>query len=101
MDSLLALYLLCLSWVCSPLTYPTLYDNLFHHLTFHDTVFSFQASKPAKNQIHIVRVRDDIEAAYPALSFGTSSMTEGDKNQSRELYILGRKALWTKNLRLR
>jgi hydroxymethylbilane synthase len=44
-------------------------------------------------------VRDGLEAAFPSLSFGTSFMTtEGDKNQSQALYLLGGKALWTKEL---
>ncbi|KAG2160206.1 porphobilinogen deaminase, dipyromethane cofactor binding domain-containing protein [Suillus bovinus] len=60
-------------------------------------VLASRASNLAQIQTNIVR--DDLEAAFPALSFGTSFMTtEGDKNQSQALYLLGGKALWTKEL---
>ncbi|KAG2132361.1 porphobilinogen deaminase, dipyromethane cofactor binding domain-containing protein [Suillus clintonianus] len=60
-------------------------------------VLASRASKLAQIQTNIVR--DDLEAAFPSLSFGTSFMTtEGDKNQSQALYLLGGKALWTKEL---
>ncbi|KAG2070638.1 porphobilinogen deaminase [Suillus decipiens] len=60
-------------------------------------VLASRASKLAQIQTNIVR--DDLETAFPALSFGTSFMTtEGDKNQSQALYLLGGKALWTKEL---
>ncbi|KAH7908213.1 porphobilinogen deaminase, dipyromethane cofactor binding domain-containing protein [Hygrophoropsis aurantiaca] len=60
-------------------------------------VLASRASKLAQIQTNIVR--DALEAAFPALSFGTSFMsTEGDKNQSQALYLLGGKALWTKEL---
>lgn len=60
-------------------------------------VLASRASKLAQIQTNIVR--DGLEAAFPSLSFGTSFMTtEGDKNQSQALYLLGGKALWTKEL---
>ncbi|KAG1845725.1 porphobilinogen deaminase, dipyromethane cofactor binding domain-containing protein [Suillus subalutaceus] len=60
-------------------------------------VLASRASKLAQIQTNFVR--DGLEAAFPALSFGTSFMsTEGDKNQSQALYLLGGKALWTKEL---
>ncbi|KAH7926182.1 porphobilinogen deaminase [Leucogyrophana mollusca] len=60
-------------------------------------VLASRGSKLA--QIQTNTVRDELEAAFPSLSFGTSFMsTEGDKNQSQALYLLGGKALWTKEL---
>ncbi|KAG1749603.1 porphobilinogen deaminase, dipyromethane cofactor binding domain-containing protein [Suillus paluster] len=60
-------------------------------------VLASRASNLAQIQTNIVR--DDLEAAFPSLSFSTSFMTtEGDKNQSQALYLLGGKALWTKEL---
>ncbi|KAG2370358.1 porphobilinogen deaminase, dipyromethane cofactor binding domain-containing protein [Suillus spraguei] len=60
-------------------------------------VLASRASKLAQIQTNIVR--DDLETAFPDLSFDTSFMTtEGDKNQSQALYLLGGKALWTKEL---
>jgi len=60
-------------------------------------VLASRASKLAQIQTNIVR--DGLEAAFPSLSFGTSFMTtEGDKNQSQALYLIGGKALWTKEL---
>jgi hydroxymethylbilane synthase len=60
-------------------------------------VLASRASKLA--QIQTNTVRDGLDAAFPSLSFGTSFMTtEGDKNQSQALYLLGGKALWTKEL---
>lgn len=56
-----------------------------------------RASKLAQIQTNIVR--DALQAAHPDLTFNTSFMsTEGDKNQSQALYLLGGKALWTKEL---
>ncbi|KDQ54934.1 hypothetical protein JAAARDRAFT_196311 [Jaapia argillacea MUCL 33604] len=56
-----------------------------------------RASKLAQIQTNIVR--DALQAAFPDLEFKTSFMsTEGDKNQSQALYLLGGKALWTKEL---
>ncbi|KAG1829514.1 porphobilinogen deaminase, dipyromethane cofactor binding domain-containing protein [Suillus variegatus] len=60
-------------------------------------VLASRASKLAQIQTNIVR--DGLETTFPALSFSTSFMTtEGDKNQSQALYLLGGKALWTKEL---
>ncbi|OAX35566.1 porphobilinogen deaminase [Rhizopogon vinicolor AM-OR11-026] len=60
-------------------------------------VLASRASKLAQIQTNIVR--DSLDGAFPSLSFGTSFMTtEGDKNQSQALYLLGGKALWTKEL---
>ena len=40
-----------------------------------------------------------LQRSFPQLSFSTSYMTtEGDKNQSQALYVLGGKSLWTKEL---
>ncbi len=56
-----------------------------------------RASQLAQIQTNIVV--DALRAAFPALEFTTSFMsTEGDKNQSQALYLLGGKALWTKEL---
>ncbi|EPS95719.1 hypothetical protein FOMPIDRAFT_1093440, partial [Fomitopsis schrenkii] len=44
-------------------------------------------------------VRDALQAAHPDTTFETAFMTTGgDKNQSQALYLLGGKALWTKEL---
>ncbi|EIW86330.1 porphobilinogen deaminase [Coniophora puteana RWD-64-598 SS2] len=60
-------------------------------------VLASRASKLA--QIQTNAVRDALEAAFPDKTFATSFMTtEGDKNQSQALYLLGGKALWTKEL---
>ena len=56
-----------------------------------------RASVLAQIQTNIVV--DSLRAAFPALDFTTSFMsTEGDKNQSQALYVIGGKALWTKDL---
>ncbi|KAG2753391.1 hypothetical protein P692DRAFT_20816485 [Suillus brevipes Sb2] len=58
---------------------------------------TFRASELA--QIPMSIVRDDLKVTFLALSFGTSCLaTESDKNQSQSSYLLGRKALWTKEL---
>jgi len=60
-------------------------------------ILASRASKLAQIQTNIVR--DVLQTAYPDLNFSTSFMaTEGDKNQSQALYLLGGKALWTKEL---
>ncbi|TFK47954.1 porphobilinogen deaminase [Heliocybe sulcata] len=60
-------------------------------------VLASRASKLA--QIQTDSVRDELQAAFPDLTFETSFMTtEGDKNQSQALYLLGGKSLWTKEL---
>ncbi|KAG1889284.1 hypothetical protein F4604DRAFT_1711450 [Suillus subluteus] len=60
-------------------------------------VLASRASKFAQIQTNIVR--NDIEAAFPVLSSGTSFMTtKGNKNQYQTLYLLSGKALWTKEL---
>lgn len=62
-------------------------------------ILASRASKLAQIQTNIVR--DALQAAFPSLSFETSFMsTEGDKNQSQALYLLGGKALWTKELEI-
>ncbi|KIN97462.1 hypothetical protein M404DRAFT_32309 [Pisolithus tinctorius Marx 270] len=62
-------------------------------------VLASRASKLAQIQTNIVL--DALRAAFPSLSFDTSFMsTEGDKNQSQALYLLGGKALWTKELEI-
>lgn len=60
-------------------------------------ILASRASKLAQIQTNIVR--DALQAEHPHLTFSTSFMsTEGDKNQSQALYLLGGKALWTKEL---
>jgi hydroxymethylbilane synthase len=58
------------------------------------------ASRSSKlAQIQTNNVRDLLSAAHPNQSFSMSFMTtEGDRNQSDALYILGGKSLWTKDL---
>lgn len=56
-----------------------------------------RASQLAQIQTNLVR--DALAAAHPSLTFATSFMTTGgDHNQSQALYLLGGKALWTKEL---
>lgn len=56
-----------------------------------------RASKLAQIQTEIVR--DALIALHPNKTFDVLYMTtEGDKNQSQALYLLGGKALWTKEL---
>ena len=60
-------------------------------------VLASRASQLAKIQTYIVR--DALVSTYPSHSFKTSFMsTSGDANQSQALYLLGGKALWTKEL---
>jgi len=60
-------------------------------------VLASRASVLAKIQTEIVQ--HTLERAFPSHKFGTSFMsTEGDKNQSQALYLLGGKSLWTKEL---
>lgn len=60
-------------------------------------ILASRASQLAQIQTHIVR--DALVSAHPANSFETSFMsTSGDVNQSQALYLLGGKALWTKEL---
>lgn len=60
-------------------------------------VLASRASQLAQVQTNIVR--DALAAAHPELKFSTSFMaTGGDKNQSQALYLMGGKALWTKEL---
>lgn len=50
-------------------------------------------------QVQTFMVRDAIAAASPSTALETSFMTTGgDHNQSQALYLLGGKALWTKEL---
>ncbi|KAH9855788.1 porphobilinogen deaminase [Lenzites betulinus] len=56
-----------------------------------------RTSQLAQKQTTIVR--DALAALHPTLEFDTSFMTTGgDHNQSQALYLLGGKALWTKEL---
>ncbi|KAF8761817.1 hypothetical protein RHS01_00990 [Rhizoctonia solani] len=56
-----------------------------------------RASKLA--QVQAESVRDSLTALHPDKTFDILYMTtEGDKNQSQALYLLGGKALWTKEL---
>ncbi|KAF8491277.1 porphobilinogen deaminase [Gautieria morchelliformis] len=60
-------------------------------------VIASRASKLAQIQTYIVR--DALQALYPTVPFQVALMsTEGDKNQSQALYVLGGKSLWTKEL---
>ncbi|GJJ09396.1 hypothetical protein Clacol_003618 [Clathrus columnatus] len=60
-------------------------------------VLASRASKLAEIQTYMVR--DALQAKHPELTFNVSLMsTEGDKNQSQALYVLGGKSLWTKEL---
>lgn len=50
-------------------------------------------------QVQTDSVRDTLAALHPEIEFATSFMTTGgDHNQSQALYLLGGKALWTKEL---
>ncbi|KAF8742157.1 hypothetical protein RHS02_04110, partial [Rhizoctonia solani] len=58
-----------------------------------------RASKLA--QVQAESVRDSLAALHPDKTFDILYMTtEGDKNQSQALYLLGGKALWTKELEI-
>ena len=60
-------------------------------------VLASRASQLARIQTHIVL--DALKAAFPDRVFDTSFMsTQGDKDLSRALYLLGGKSLWTKEL---
>ncbi len=60
-------------------------------------VLASRSSQLAQIQTHIVL--DTLKSAFPDRAFGTAFMsTQGDKNQSQALYLLGGKSLWTKEL---
>jgi hydroxymethylbilane synthase len=60
-------------------------------------ILASRASQLAQIQTNAVLA--SLARAHPALAFRTAFMaTEGDKNQSQALYLLGGKALWTKEL---
>jgi hydroxymethylbilane synthase len=60
-------------------------------------VLASRASQLAQVQTHIVL--SALQRAFPDRAFGTSFMsTQGDKDLSRALYLLGGKSLWTKEL---
>ena len=60
-------------------------------------VLASRASQLAQIQTHIVL--DALKTSFPSREFGTSFMsTQGDKDLSRALYLLGGKSLWTKEL---
>jgi hydroxymethylbilane synthase len=60
-------------------------------------VLASRASQLARIQTHIVL--DALKVAFPDRAFDTSFMsTQGDKDLSRALYLLGGKSLWTKEL---
>lgn len=60
-------------------------------------VLASRASQLAQIQTHIVL--DALKTAFPDREFGTSFMsTQGDKDLTRALYLLGGKSLWTKEL---
>ena len=60
-------------------------------------VLASRSSELAQKQTNIVL--DTLKRAFPEREFGTAFMsTQGDKNQSQALYLLGGKSLWTKEL---
>jgi hydroxymethylbilane synthase len=60
-------------------------------------VLASRASQLAQIQTNIVL--GALKSAFPDRAFGTSFMsTQGDKNQSQALHLLGGKSLWTKEL---
>ena len=60
-------------------------------------VLASRSSQLARIQTHIVL--DALKSAFPDREFDTSFMsTQGDKDLSRALYLLGGKSLWTKEL---
>lgn len=60
-------------------------------------VLASRASELAQIQTNIVLSK--LKEKYPEAKFGTKFMsTGGDKNQTQALYLLGGKALWTKEL---
>ncbi|KAH9043808.1 hypothetical protein EDB85DRAFT_2130730 [Lactarius pseudohatsudake] len=60
-------------------------------------VLASRSSQLAQIQTNIVL--DTLKSAFPDRAFGTAFMsTQGDKNQSQALYLLGGKSLWTKEL---
>lgn len=62
-------------------------------------ILASRASQLAQIQTNIVR--DGLAAAHPDRAFDTTFMsTEGDRNQSQALYLIGGKALWTKDLEI-
>ncbi|CAE6422083.1 unnamed protein product [Rhizoctonia solani] len=62
-------------------------------------IIGSRASKLA--QVQTEMVRDSLIALHPDKTFELLYMTtEGDKNQSQALYLLGGKALWTKELEI-
>ena len=60
-------------------------------------VLASRSSQLAQIQTNIVL--DTLKRAFPEREFSTAFMsTQGDKNQSQALYLLGGKSLWTKEL---
>ena len=60
-------------------------------------VLASRSSQLAQIQTNIVL--DTLKHAFPEREFSTAFMsTQGDKNQSQALYLLGGKSLWTKEL---
>ena len=60
-------------------------------------VLASRSSQLAQIQTNIVL--DTLKRAFPERAFSTAFMsTQGDKNQSQALYLLGGKSLWTKEL---
>jgi hydroxymethylbilane synthase len=60
-------------------------------------VLASRASQLAQIQTNIVL--DTLQRVFPEREFGTSFMsTQGDKNQSQALHLIGGKSLWTKEL---
>lgn len=62
-------------------------------------VFKIASRASQLAQVQTNMARDELAAAHPSKVFTTLFMsTEGDKNQAQALYLLGGKALWTKEL---
>lgn len=60
-------------------------------------IIGSRASQLAQIQTDIVKAA--LEAAHPDHSFEVKLMTtQGDRNQSQALYLIGGKSLWTKDL---
>ena len=63
------------------------------------TSFTLASRASQLAQIQTSTVLAALQTAFPSHTFASSFMTtEGDKNQSQALYLLGGKALWTKEL---
>ena len=66
----------------------------------HPRKFTLASRASQLAQVQTNAVRDQLAALHPEMTFETSFMTTvgGDRNKSQALYLLGGKALWTKEL---